>query len=301
MIGRPGAAELSTSSGWTMSDTGATIERSRGVTAPTTPAGGPGAVSSPPIRILLVDSLPPPIALPTNLPIIVTIDGPAGTGKSSVARALAKRLGLDFLDTGAMYRAAAAIALDAGLWAGGIERLDVGLFLERVRKADLHFDWRTDPPTPLAFGLPIDARLRDPDVTAIVSPIAGIRLLREHMVAKQRIIGAQHPRLVTEGRDQGSVVFPGALVKFYLDASPQVRASRRARELEAKQGVTFTDEQRQALEREIIERDRSDASRADGPLVRPVDAVVVDTSGLSFDQVVATLEHEVRTRALRVL
>ncbi len=278
-----------------MTDTGATIERKRG-SHPAT-----GVVSSPPIQILLVDALPPAIALPSNLPIIVTIDGPAGTGKSSVARALAKRLGLDFLDTGAMYRAAAAIAIDAGLWHGSVGQLDLEAFLERVRQADLHFDWRSDPPTPLAWGKPIDRRLRDPDVTNVVSPIAGIKLLREHMVTKQRIIGAQHPRLVTEGRDQGSVVFPGALVKFYLDASPEVRAARRARELEVKRGVSFTDQERRALETEIVERDRSDASRADGPLVRPVDAVLVDTSSLSFDQVVATLEHEVRARALKVL
>lgn len=285
-----------------MTDTGATMERTKHAgREPVVGVISSGHRPVRPIEIQYIDVLPPAVFLPSNLPIIVTIDGPAGTGKSSVARTLAKRLGLDFLDTGAMYRAAAAIALDAALWPGSVLGMDLDAFLERVRQADLHFDWRTDPPTPLAFGKPIDRRLRDADVTSIVSPIAGIKKLREHMVAKQRIIGAQHPRLVTEGRDQGSVVFPGAMVKFYLDASATVRAQRRARELVQKQGRVFDESEREALEREIIERDRSDCSRADGPLVRPDDAVIVDTSSLSFEQVVATLEHEVRARAMRAL
>src|SRR5207237_112590 len=106
-------------------------------------------------------------------PVIITIDGPAGTGKSSVARALARRLGLDFLDTGAMYRAAAAIALDRG-----IPITDTARLLEMVKQADLHFDWTKDPPEILAWGSPMNKRIRDPDVTAIVSPVAGVGALR---------------------------------------------------------------------------------------------------------------------------
>jgi cytidylate kinase len=224
--------------------------------------------------------------------IIITIDGPAGTGKSSVARELARRLGLDFLDTGAMYRAAAAIAIDSGLFHSGADwALRV---VKAVEAADLHFDWSQDPPTILAGGRPIDDRIREADVTRIVSEIASIADLRRHMVAKQRLIARQHPRLVTEGRDQGSVVFPGAEFKFYLDAASTVRAARRAEQLRAA-GLPADEA---ALVREIEARDLSDSSRADGPLIRPADAQSLDTSRLSFDEVVGYLEQHVRARAV---
>lgn len=225
--------------------------------------------------------------VPPDRPTIITIDGPAGTGKSSVSRELAGRIGLDFLDTGAMYRAAAAIVIDHG-----VERGDIDAIVAKVASADLHFDWTADPPTILAWDTPIDHRIRDADVTAIVSPIAGIGKLRAHMVRKQRIIANQHPRLVSEGRDQGSVVFPDADVKFYLDADPRVRARRRADQIRADGGVA--DEE--ALLADILERDRSDSTRADGPLVCPDDALVIDTSRLTREQVVQRLEDEVRAR-----
>lgn len=234
-----------------------------------------------------------PIIIPTEMfrldgPIIITIDGPAGTGKSSVARDLARRLGLDFLDTGAMYRAAAAISIDTR-----IPIADAAPLTQMVERADLHFNWTRDPPSILAWGRDISSRIRDADVTAIVSAVAAIPRLRRHMVAKQRLIARQHPRLVSEGRDQGSVVFPDASLKFYLDADAAVRAHRRAEQLRA-QGVP-TDEA--LLLREIVDRDRSDMSRADGPLVCPPGAVVVDTSKLTRDAVVVELERIVRTKA----
>lgn len=234
--------------------------------------------------------LPPknPIVLPHSRPIIVTIDGPAGTGKSSVARTLAKRLGLDFLDTGAMYRAAAAIVIDHQ-----IDPNDADAIVAQVHSADLHFDWKTDPPTIMAWDRPIAARIRDPDVTAIVSPIAGIAELRRLMVGEQRLIAHEHPRLVTEGRDQGTVVFPDAAVKFYLDASPEVRAARRADQLRAAGRSADPAD----LLREIVARDQSDSTRSDGPLRAPSDAIRIDTSAMTFDRVVDTLEREVRARA----
>lgn len=227
-------------------------------------------------------------------PIIITIDGPAGTGKSSVARMLAKSLGLDFLDTGAMYRAAAVIAIERGLAASSVREgecpiRDRGELLRAVRDADLRFDWKKDPPDLLAWGRSVTHRLRDKDVTAIVSPIAGIAELRSHMVDKQRLFAAQHPRLVSEGRDQGSVVFPDATVKFYLDADPRVRAQRRMQQLlDAGQSADEA-----ALLADIIARDHSDMSRTDGPLIRPADALVLDTSGMNFEQVVTSLRGTV--------
>ena len=225
--------------------------------------------------------------LPHDRPIVITIDGPAGTGKSSVARTLAARLGLDFLDTGAMYRAAAAIVIDKKL-----DPADIEAVVARVADADLEFDWSTDPPAILAWGQPLNGRIRAADVTAVVSPISAIGALRKLMVHEQRLIAHDHPRLVTEGRDQGSVVFPDAAVKFYLDASPEVRCRRRAEQLRV-QGQT-PDER--TLLAEIIGRDRSDSNRAEGPLMCPPDAVRVDTSDLSFEQVVTTLERLVRER-----
>jgi cytidylate kinase len=221
-------------------------------------------------------------------PIIITIDGPAGTGKSSVARHLAARLGLDFLDTGAMYRAAALIAIQQR-----IPINDHGALVAAVERADIRFDWSMDPPGVLAFGETLGERIRRADVTAIVSPVAGIPGLRRLMVQRQRHIASLHPRLVTEGRDQGSVVFPDAKVKFYLDATPEERARRRAAQLSAA-GMS-ADEPR--LLREIIERDRSDMSRADGPLVCPEGAVVIDTSAMTIDRVIDELEVRVRAKA----
>lgn len=241
-----------------------------------------------------------PSVIPQDVDIIVTIDGPAGTGKSTVAQALAERLGLDLLDTGAMYRAAAAIAIDEDL----IEDIEVGStaaisrFVNIVADADLHFDWATDPPAIMAWLKahqrfePLNDRIRTPDVTKAVSIVAGIATLRHHMVRKQRIIGQQHPRLVTEGRDQGSVVFPDALVKFFLDADLRVRAERRADQLRAAGYPVEADE----LMADLARRDNADRNRDEGPLVCPKDAITVDTSNLSFDGVVDRLERDVLDR-----
>jgi cytidylate kinase len=209
--------------------------------------------------------------------LIVTIDGPAGAGKSTVAREVAARLGLEFLDTGAMYRAVAALAIDHA-----IDETDQEAVARLTQDADLHFDWTTDPPTLLAFDRPIMGRLRDRDVSALVSPISAMPEVRDVLVNLQRRIGGRHPLLVTEGRDQGSVVFPQAPVKLYLDASPRVRALRRAEQIGPEADL-------KAIELRIIARDERDSTRAVGPLVKPEGGVVVDSSELSFDEVVDAL------------
>lgn len=241
-----------------------------------------------------------PSVIPQDVDIIVTIDGPAGTGKSTVAQALAERLGLDLLDTGAMYRAAAAIAIDEGLIDAIRARDEAAIdrFVEIIAEADLHFDWTADPPAIMAWLKaherfePMNDRIRTPDVTKAVSVVAGITPLRRHMVRKQRLIGQQHPRLVTEGRDQGSVVFPDALVKFFLDADLDVRAERRADQLRAAGYPVEAEE----LRADLARRDESDRNRDEGPLVCPSDAITVDTSELSFEGVVDRLERDVLDR-----
>lgn len=220
--------------------------------------------------------------------LIVTIDGPAGSGKSTLARQLAKQLGLDFLDTGAMYRAIAAKAIERG-----IDLVEEPFYVvELARNCPLDFDWKADPPKLYARGANVTGRLRDPDVTAAASDVASIGAVRQVLVEQQKKIGQQHPRLVTEGRDQGSIVFPGADVKFYLDASPTIRAHRRAQQLR-EMGKPV---QLERIRQNIIERDRKDSTRPDGPLICPDNAIRIDTSDMTLNQVLDLLEQNVRVK-----
>jgi cytidylate kinase len=220
--------------------------------------------------------------------LIVTLDGPAGSGKSTVARLLAQLLHVDFLDTGAMYRGITALCMNQNV----DPATQPEQALQIARDADLTFDWQTDPPALYGMGQNLTDRLRDADVTSAVSAIAALGPIREILVDAQRKIGKAHPRLVTEGRDQGSVVFPDAQVKFYLVAQPQVRAHRRAEQLRA--AGRHADEA--SICQQIIERDHKDSTRKDGPLICPEDAITVDTSDMSLDQVVNHLHQIVVER-----
>lgn len=223
----------------------------------------------------------------SRLPVIITIDGPAGTGKSSVAHRLASRLGLDFLDTGAMYRAAALIALETGIDPDQGEALAAAISDMGVR-----FDWQSDPPRLMLDDRDVSARIRDLDVSGIVSIVAAQSPVRNVLVERQRDIAEAHPRLVTEGRDQGSVVFPDAAVRFFLDASIEVRAQRRIKQL-ASAGQSIDEHE---IRSDIEARDRLDTSRDDAPLIKPEGAIVIDSSNKSLPEVVEEMERIVRDR-----
>lgn len=212
---------------------------------------------------------------------IVTIDGPAGAGKSTVAKVLAKRLGFRFLDTGAMYRAVTATALDRGISADD----EAGL---RGILAKLDLDLMEDGRV-MVGALDVTKRIREPEVTRSVSAFSAARVVRDGMTDLQRRIGA-NGRLVCEGRDMGTVVFPSAQVRFYLDASPRVRAVRRKLELEAA-GRTVDLE---GLVREIETRDLADSTREIAPLKRVDGQIYVDSSDLPQEEVVAKLLEHVR-------
>jgi len=221
--------------------------------------------------------------------LIVTLDGPAGSGKSTLARQLAKRLGVVFLDTGSMYRAVALAAMRAGM-SPKEEPASVAIL---AGASQIDFDWAQDPPALRLNGEVLGDRIRDKDVTAMVSEVAGISGVRAACVAAQQKIGRDHPRLVTEGRDQGSIVFPNATVKFWVVADALERANRRAAQLHAmgKEGDVS------AIYAAIRERDHQDASRADSPMVRPEGAIDIDTSDITETEALELLEFYVR-RAL---
>lgn len=216
---------------------------------------------------------------------VVTIDGPAGSGKSSVAQRLAKRLGWQVLDTGAMYRATGLLALRRG-----IDPADGEQVAAAVRRAEIAFDWSADPPRILLDGEPVDEAIRTPETTEAASQVAAAPAVRAILVEAQRRIAAGHPRLISEGRDQGSVVFPDAVVRFFLDAPVEERAHRRALQLAAS-GVSADEGE---IRRAIRERDELDRTRRVGPLVQPEAAIVVDTAACSLDEVVDRLESAVR-------
>jgi len=214
--------------------------------------------------------------------MIITIDGPAGAGKSTVARALAGRLGFRYLDTGAMYRAVALAGSRCGVdWGrpADLARVAVKLKIELV--GDRVF----------LDGEDVTETLRSSEVTAVTRHAADNPQVREHLVGLQRAAAAGQD-VVTEGRDQGSVVFPHAECKIFLTARAQERARRRLGDLECQGEAKPLSEVLDDLNR----RDRQDAARRVGPLVRPADAVEVETDGMSIEQVVDRLEWIVRER-----
>ncbi|MDI6449765.1 (d)CMP kinase [Anaerobaca lacustris] len=215
---------------------------------------------------------------------VVTIDGPAASGKSTVARRVARRIGATFLDTGAMYRAVTFAAMqDAVDWSDEAQLVGV------VERHAFAFEADDDTMRVFVDGVDVTDGIRDPDLTANVRHVAASPPMRARLVEMQRQFARRFGRVVTEGRDQGTVAFPDADVKFYLVADATERARRRKADLEAQGVAADLDELRRAIEA----RDRSDESRAVGPLKPAADAICVDTTRLTVDEVVEQLLNRI--------
>lgn len=203
---------------------------------------------------------------------VIAIDGPAGSGKSTVGRALAERLGLTYLDTGAMYRGVAFAALRRG-----IDPADA----EPVAHLMEHLEMEVGDRTLVVDGVDASIEIRGPEVTRAVSVVAANPAVRAELRSRQREWAERHGGGVIEGRDIGTVVFPDAHLKVYLTASPEVRAARRSKEV--------ADLDYETVARDIARRDALDQGREDSPLTEADDAVLVDTSDRGIEEIVDEL------------
>jgi cytidylate kinase len=222
--------------------------------------------------------------------MIVAIDGPAASGKSTVARAIATELGMAYLDTGAMYRAIAVEAVRRG-----IALDDAAALTHLALEAHIHFGHERG--TGLATHVEVDgcdvtSAIRTPEADKAVSPVSAVPGVRAAMVEQQRRISARGHDIVLEGRDIGSVVFPHAELKIFLTASAAERARRRTIDME-RRGAGMTYEEVLA---DIHRRDTYDSSRSASPLVKATDATELDTTGMSIAEVVAEIERLVAQR-----
>jgi len=209
--------------------------------------------------------------------LLITIDGPAGSGKSSVAKLLAAKLGAAFLDTGAMYRAAALAAMQ-----NGCDLNDTAQLEKIIDSTDFKFEIEDGQMTVKINNSDVTEQIRDPQVTANVRFVASAPSLRDKLVKMQRAFAAGYEKIVTEGRDQGTVAFPNAGFKFFLTADAAERAKRRAKELAQKGHKVDINK----LQQEIENRDKLDSTRKIAPLAAAADAITVDTTSLTLGQVV---------------
>jgi cytidylate kinase len=220
---------------------------------------------------------------------IITIDGPAASGKSTAAWLLARKLGASFLDTGAMYRAVTLAAMQAD-----VDMSDEDKLLDVIQTSEFQFSVRDDKMVVCVNGLDVTEKIREPEVTANARYIASSPKARGKLVEMQRRFAAERQKIVTEGRDQGTVAFGDADIKFFLVADSAERARRRQADLQA-QGNEQSVEQ---IQKAIEERDKSDENRTVGPLRPAEDAIVVDTTGLSIEEVVEKLLGYVKEKCL---
>ena len=233
--------------------------------------------------------------------LAVALDGPSGSGKSTVARGVARRLGWRYVDTGATYRAVTLAVLRAGA-----DVSDPHAIAAVSRRCDVALSTDPDSPGTRLDGVDVSAEIRGPAVTAAVSAVSAVPEVRERLVALQREL-AGHDGAVVEGRDIGAVVLPAAAVKVYLDASPEERARRRAadgdtgvlRAEQASGGGDAAEALHRAVAGDLARRDALDSTRALSPLVVAEGAVVLDSSALDADAVVARVLELVRQAGLR--
>jgi cytidylate kinase len=218
--------------------------------------------------------------------LIITIDGPAASGKSTAARLLARKLDASFLDTGAMYRAATLAAMRAGADLNDEQKL-----IEVTQKRNFQFSEKSGEMNVRIDGSDVTEQIRSPDVTANARYIAAAPRVREKLVQMQRQYAASRQKIVTEGRDQGTVAFSDANIKFFLTADLPERARRRQAELGISESQSAID-----IQKAIEQRDKSDQERAFGPLKPAEDAIIVDTTNLSIEQVVEKLADYVKEK-----
>ncbi len=221
---------------------------------------------------------------------VITIDGPAASGKSTAARLLAEKLGASFLDTGAMYRAVTLAAMQAD-----VDMSDEENLLGVMETSEFQFSLRDDKMVVCIDGIDVTGQIRQPQITANARHIASSPKAREKLVQMQRQFASGRQKIVTEGRDQGTVAFSDADIKFYLIADSAERARRRQAELRAK----GSDESLEQIQKAIEERDKSDENRTVGPLRPAEDAIVVDTTDLSIEEVVEKLLSCVKEKCLK--
>ncbi len=222
-------------------------------------------------------------------PLIVAIDGPSGAGKSTVARQLARRLGVPYIDTGAMYRAVGLAARDAGV---ALPLTDPERVVALAESGSIGLESSPEGVRVIWNGRDVSAEIRQPVISLYASAVSAIPGVRRRLVAEQQRLGRERGG-VLEGRDIGTRVFPETPHKFFLTAAPEVRAERRTREL-VQRGTPRP--YAEVLE-EMVRRDRDDSSRADSPLTLDSRYTLVDSTGREVSQVVSDIEDRVRQAA----
>jgi len=216
---------------------------------------------------------------------LVTIDGPAGAGKTTVSKILAERLGYRYIDTGALYRGVALEAINRG-----ISSDDDHALKEMCRQLKLRFTILENQLRLFSGQRDISDLIRTPEITMMASAVSARPVVRSFLFDLQREIGLEK-QVVFEGRDMGTVVFPEAEVKFFLDASPRTRAVRRFNEMKGSSSQTL-----EQVEADIVQRDRNDSTREIAPLKAAEDAVCIDTTELTLDEVIDSMVRIVEKR-----